>query len=459
MEIKQELFNKYREEAIKDLINIMKIRSVAGGSKITPEAPFGVEVKKVLDYALNLAEKMGFKVKYGKNNKYGYAEFGEGEQIMGIICHLDVVPPGDLSKWVKSPWDPIIENDEVFGRGALDDKGPTIMNMYALKYLKDQGWTPKKYKVRIIFGLTEETTWESIKSYIENEQIPDFSYTPDGEWPLIYSEKRIVNFDIVGPGIKSIEVTGEGAYNVVNDICTLTTKKDCNCVSTIINNIANEFETNNWEYSKNEKSLISKGKAAHGSTPELGVNAAINLARAVHKHKKGTKIALMDYIQHHFAENAHTMPKVFTDWEDDSGVVSINVGKLYVNANETRVCLDGRMPASYSEKDITDAIEKELKLNWPDLKLEVTDWEDPVYIDPKSEMAVKLLKIYQDVTKDYESKPLAIGGGTYARGIKNCIAFGAVSSMELMHNVNERISIKELENMLKIYIKAIYELA
>ncbi|WP_425288780.1 M20/M25/M40 family metallo-hydrolase [Spiroplasma endosymbiont of Acasis viretata] len=133
--------------------------------------------------------------------------------MFAILGHLDVVPPGNLEEWKISPFSPEIINDILYGRGVLDDKGPTIIILYCLKYLKDHGYQPNR-RIRVIFGLTEETTWDSINTYIKQEGTPTFGFTPDGMFPLVYAEKGIINLDIIGIGHKSIVINASDAYNV-----------------------------------------------------------------------------------------------------------------------------------------------------------------------------------------------------------------------------------------------------
>ncbi|MDI4568009.1 MAG: M20 family metallopeptidase, partial [Mycoplasma sp.] len=164
----------YFNDAIKDIQNIVRIPSFA--SKPEKDAPYGLAVKEVLEETLEICNKLGFKTYKDPENRYGYAEYGNGEKLFGIIGHLDVVPSGDLNKWDYPPFSGEIANNFLYGRGVLDDKGPTILNIYAIKYWMDQNWIPKTYKIRLIFGLTEETTWDSIDHYIKNEKVPDLGY-------------------------------------------------------------------------------------------------------------------------------------------------------------------------------------------------------------------------------------------------------------------------------------------
>ncbi len=78
----------------------------------------------------------------------------------------------------------------IYARGAIDDKGPTISVIYALKILKDLNIIPNK-RIRIILGTDEETSWYGIKRYLEKYEMPTIGFAPDANFPLIYAEKAL----------------------------------------------------------------------------------------------------------------------------------------------------------------------------------------------------------------------------------------------------------------------------
>ncbi|WP_308699429.1 Sapep family Mn(2+)-dependent dipeptidase [Spiroplasma poulsonii] len=241
----------------------MKIPSVRSAAQ--PNAPFGAGTKAVLDYAVNLAKELGFKTYQDPENRYGYVEYGTSAEIFAILRHLDVVPAGDLKKWDFKPFQPQISDGKLLGRGAFDDKGPTIINLYALKYLKDHNYQPD-YCIRLIFGLTEETDWASIKAYMAVEGTPALGYTPDGEFPVVYAEKGIINADIIGEGQKFVLLGGE-AYNCVANVVRYQ--------EPYLTDIKTKLDQKQIETDLEDDWLIVKGKASHGSLPERGINAAL----------------------------------------------------------------------------------------------------------------------------------------------------------------------------------------
>jgi len=132
MSLEQRIENM-REKIIKSAQEIIK-KSVKAPSK--DAMPFGEEIHNCFMYALNLCEELGFSTK-NIDNYSGHAEFGDGEEVVGILVHLDVVPEGD--NWTYPPYGGEIHDNKLFGRGSIDDKGPAIADIYAMKAIKNSG--------------------------------------------------------------------------------------------------------------------------------------------------------------------------------------------------------------------------------------------------------------------------------------------------------------------------------
>ena len=185
-----EYIDNLKEEIVKETCNLINIESVSEETG-NPDMPFGAGCKKVLDYTLELAQRLGFRTK-NIDNYCGYIEFGEGEKLVGIIGHLDVVPSGD--GWETPPFEANIRDKKIFGRGAIDDKGPVISALYAMKAIKDN--LKVNSRVRLILGLNEEKDWKCINHYKEKEEFPTIGFSPDAEFPCIYAEKGIATIYI-----------------------------------------------------------------------------------------------------------------------------------------------------------------------------------------------------------------------------------------------------------------------
>ena len=179
-----------KQDLLADTQSLLKIKSVLDEENQTDTAPFGVGVKEALEYMLNLGEKDGFTVK-NVDHVAGHIEMGEGEELLGILCHVDVVPEGD--GWSSDPYGAEIRDGKIFARGAIDDKGPTMAAYYAMKVIKELGLSLNK-RVRMIIGTDEESNWRCVNHYFEVEEMPTVGFAPDADFPIINAEKGICGF-------------------------------------------------------------------------------------------------------------------------------------------------------------------------------------------------------------------------------------------------------------------------
>lgn len=442
MEFNEKLLKtEYFSQAIAKIKEIVKIQSYA--QPPTPTAPYGPGVAAVLTYAINLAKELGFKTYCDKNNKYGYLEYGEGEEIFAILGHLDVVPPGNLKEWKVPPFTPEIINGILYGRGVLDDKGPTIIILYCLKYLKDHSYRPHR-RIRVIFGLTEETTWDSINTYMQKEGTPTFGFTPDGMFPLVYAEKGIVNLDIIGTGHEIITIKAGDAYNVTCSTSTIS--------GVDIKSFINIGKTKNYRMTNNEQQITIHGKPAHGSRPAEGINAGLRSLLILNELQ--IEHNLVKFVAAILQEDT-ALSKYFGDLDDESGSFTINVGIVEINSKTSKLGCNIRIPV---KTDLQEILKRLQKLLTPyNLTIKQQHYDKPLYMPQDSTIVTKLMAIYQEITGDKKAKPLAIGGGTYARAMANCVAFGAIfdNTNSTEHQYNECIKVDELWKAMLIYVRAI----
>lgn len=214
---------KRKEALIKDTQRLLHIKSILDEENATPDAPLGKEVKEALDYMLKLGERDGFVAK-NVGNVSGHLELGNGKELVGILCHVDVVPEGD--GWTSDPFGAEIRGGKMYARGALDDKGPTMAAYYAMKIVKELE-LPLTKRVRMIIGTDEESKWRCVEHYFKEEEMPTLGFAPDADFPIIHAEKGIADFDMVqtSPPNSKTESTIKVAsfmsgkrYNMVPDV-------------------------------------------------------------------------------------------------------------------------------------------------------------------------------------------------------------------------------------------------
>ncbi len=411
--------------------------------------PFGETTAACLQSALKIADGYGFKTK-NLENYAGYAEIGEGEKIIGILGHLDIVPAGD--GWTSNPFQLRIENGKVYGRGVLDDKGPVVASMIAMKIVKDMA-IPLNKRVRLIMGCNEENGSKCLKYYVEKEGHIDAGFTPDGDFPGVHGEKGMIALKFKGTPTKIKSVHGGLATNIVCDCCEISVEKNTFSQRTLEDYFLDQGLTYSFNEVDGLVKIVVRGTAAHASTPFLGINAISHTL-------VGLKQAGM---QDPFVDFFNQTIGVETDGSclglacsDEYGNLTSNVGIIRLEDGVIWGKIDIRFPVSMTSKQVLD----KLSCEHDGGDIEVLHVSEPLYFPTDHPLVKKLLKAYREVTKDEETQPVTMGGGTYARGIRNCIAFGGgfPGVDNHIHDVDEFIMLDELKLQTEIYVHAILEL-
>lgn len=414
----------YFSQMLSSLKELIRIPSVKAPKE--EGAPYGKDIKRALDYMLALGEKMGFTVK-NVDDRACHIEWGEGEELFGILAHLDVVPAGD--GWVHEPFGAEEEDGYIYGRGMQDDKGPAVAVLYAMYELKEQGFKPNK-RVRLILGCDEESGWSCIDHYFSKEEMPTSGFSPDGDFPIINSEKGVAHFRITYPyqngdnGFILKELSAGQRVNMVPD--------KASCV---------------YELGGREHTLFFEGKSAHGSTPECGINAAFPL---VNRMAELSDSPVFREISELFVENANG-EKLGLNITDDSGSLTLNLGTLSYDGSSVCVEIDIRHPFSISRDELIERLTAQISG-----KISPLGSHRPLFVPEDSPLVVTLKEAYQSVTGE-EAFCIAIGGATYARALDNAVAFGPIfpDSESTIHMKEERMLVSELHTMYEIYKKAL----
>lgn len=468
------MFKNYidKDELIKNLQELIKIPSVHEESQ-NPNVPFGINTVKALNYILDLGQRLGFRVK-NIDGYCGYIEFGSGDELIGIIGHLDVVPEGE--NWTYPPFEAKIVDNKIYGRGSIDDKGPVMASLYAMKAVMDyctKNSISINKRVRLILGLNEERDWKCIDYYKAHEEIPSIGFSPDADFPCIYAEKGLIspflimdysNFldkDIV---LKNINCN-DNPLNVVPKYCScnIATKNNITTsnINMVVNNLISEYNFNITTeiVNDNELKIISHGTQAHAAHPDLGVNAISRLIIVLDKLFKNYNIVVpifdlfTKYIGLDFNGN-----KLNINVPDESGELTLNVGKFYFENNDLKIGLNLRVPIDTKFELIENRFSK-ICNDFENVCCEFTGKKAPLHVSKDSYLVKTLCKIYNEVTSS-NVEPIAIGGATYARAFDNFVSFGAnlPGQKDMCHQTDEFISIDNLMITCNIYCAAIYRL-
>ncbi|TCO74389.1 Sapep family Mn(2+)-dependent dipeptidase [Marinisporobacter balticus] len=430
---------------IEDLKALIRIPSVYEEDE--SPYPFGKNIDDALKEMLAISDKLGFDTFYDPRGYYGYAEYGNGDEMIGVLGHLDVVPPGDLKKWDTQPFSPTIKEGKLFGRGTQDDKGPTLGAMYALKAIMDSGVNVNK-KVRFIYGTDEESLWRGIEEYKKKEKMPDYGFTPDADFPLIYAEKGLLQVNLVAKNETNIRLKGGDAYNSVPSEILYETKD--------ADSLVEALEKLNFEYKKNNRMITVMGKSVHAKDAEKGINAICRLLIAM--DKIGLKSKCIDFIVENILEDALAI-KIFGECKDDvSGALKFNIGKINMDENNETLNIDIRIPVSIDKEFVLNKLSKVVQ-KYGFIIVE-NDYLKSIYTPLDSKLVQTLMEAYVEITGDSKSLPVSSGGATYARAMDRCVAFGAAFpyTEETEHQPNECIKLDEMKMAIEIYACALLKL-
>ncbi|WP_175639941.1 dipeptidase PepV [Metabacillus schmidteae] len=456
---------KRKDDLIKDTQAFLRIKSVLDEESKTGDAPFGEGINEAFTHLLELGEKEGFTVK----NVDGYAGHielsGTSDEIVGVLCHVDVVPEGD--GWTSDPYSAEIRDGKIFARGAMDDKGPTIAAFYAMKIVKDLN-VPLSKNVRMIIGTDEESEWRCVDHYFKHEKMPELGFAPDADFPIIHAEKGIIDLTITQTQAEKEPQTdlilksfqSGRRYNMVPDYAEAVLKGKDNLAK--VEAMFNEFLKENdvigqCRLETDSLQLSVKGISAHAMEPNNGKNAGIILAIFLNK-------LVLDKKARHFVntiidkfEGDTRGNKLNIAFKDDiSGELTLNVGIIsYQDDQPGQIGINIRYPVTGNSEQI-----KEKMLQVDGFELQSFDDSKPHHVEKDHPLIQALQKVYEEQTGEH-AELIAIGGGTYARSLEAGVAFGPLfpGRPDVAHQKDEYIEIEDLLKATAIYAQAIYELA
>lgn len=454
---------KRREDFLEDLFTLLRIDSVRDDDKATEEAPVGPGPKEALEAFLKIGERDGFKTK-NFSNLAGHIEYGEGDETMGVLGHVDVVPVG--TGWDTDPFDPVVKDGRIYARGASDDKGPSMAAYYALKMIKELN-LPVSKKVRFIIGTDEESEWKGMDHYLSVEEAPDFGFSPDANFPIINGEKGNVTVYVESKGNsdggqnKLVSFQAGLRENMVpQDAVAVFDSEQPEGFEQAFIDFADGLPVTGTVATDGKRVTIEVvGKSAHGANPAAGENAGTYLAQFLSDYSFGGDAA-------NFLEAAATLlhddPKgeklsvAVTD--EVMGELTMNAGVFsYTEGEGGKIALNFRFPQGTTADKIEDTVKE--KVSSFGMTTSRGKDKEPHYVPGNDPLVQTLLDVYARQT-GLEAHEQVIGGGTYGRLLERGVAYGAMfpDSIDTMHQANEFMAVDDLMNAMAIYAEAIYEL-
>ncbi len=448
-----EILEDLRPQMVSSLQDWVRTPSVK--SEKEENAPFGKDIRKMLDKALDLCERLGFDT-FNADGFAGHAEMGEGsdEDALVILVHLDVVPVGD--GWTKEPFKGEIIDNVIYGRGTSDDKGPAVAALYAMYAVKQAG-IPLKRKVRIIFGCDEESGMEGLKYYKTKLSLPRSGFSPDASYPVINIEKGMLGVQInARPSKNGLQIiswsTGDRS-NVVPGISSAVVAAGEEILPEI-KEISQKYGFSAEAQKENDNMRITvTGAAGHAAYPQNAKNAiGAMLILLKELGVQGPVKTLAETIGMDYSGRGLGIAM-----EDSlSGKLTCNLGVIRVDADHVYATLDIRCPLLADR----DCALKIIKLHLPGFEIIKTMDTAPHFVPESSELIQKLLEAYNEVT-GLEKKAVATGGGTYAKMLEEGVAFGASfpGDPDVAHQADEHVDLDKLFDSMKIFAYSIIKLA
>lgn len=446
-----DIIESYREDFVRTLrswINVPSIKGEAGEN-----APFGRDVRKMLDQAMKTARDLGFEpVDYD-----GYAcdlKLGDAAEEIGVLGHLDVVPVGD--GWTRPPFEGVIENGRMYGRGTNDDKGPSLAALYAMRAIRDAG-LPLKKSIKLILGCDEESGWEDMAYYTAHAGMPEIGFSPDASFPLINTEKGMIHLTFRGPasgnGLKILQMCTGNRMNVIPG----ESKALLEGGEALAEQVRAYSEKTGLPYRAESSAegvwVTAEGIPGHSAYPEGRRNAIgmmLKLLKAL--GAEGTPAVLAEAVG--MESDGAGLGCACRD--DVSGPLTCNMGILRLEQGEWIGTLDLRCPITADLEQLKDSIAAHL----PGLSIENLELKAPHHVPAESELVRSLLAAYEEET-GWKGEPMSTGGGTYAKVLKQGVAFGALfpDEEDLAHQADEYAAIDRLMLAIRIYANALIRLA
>jgi succinyl-diaminopimelate desuccinylase len=469
---------QYERAMIADLQQLVRIQSVL--SEPAPGCPFGHGSAQALKFMLDRAATFGFRT-VNVDGYAGHAEIGEGDEIAGILVHLDTVPAGE--GWMTDPYDAVIRDGMIYGRGVIDNKGPAVSALYALKVLQEAR-VPFRRRLRVIFGTAEETSQDDMKVYFTREPVPDFGFTPDVGPAIYYGEMGIHdvrierNFDPEDPS-PIIRMYAGSAPNVVPDHCRVELCKDRlrelklwqEILSRMTHEQPDRYQMDEGEHGQT-MTLTTRGKAAHGGNPQQGINAIslmldwlkplteertlLSSTRASAVYGSSSIHKMLNWIHHSIGYELDGCSLGIACRDEPTGELIVNMGMIQLDRTRGSITLNVRHPAQVEPSFVTQGLERAIATT--KMQLHVESYLPPVYVPTNHPLIVKLVRAYETIMGD----PPALrttSGGTYAKWMNNNgVGFGGVWSETFPHQAGECMRIDEWMKLSRIITQAAYEL-
>lgn len=410
-----------RERMIDMWLDLIRIPSVR--SEPVPGAPFGENCAQALKKATEYGKEMGLITHLEADRGYSLIAYGEGEKTIGIFGHSDVVPAGE--GWLYTqPFDPIIRDGVVFGRGCGDNKSGVMAALFATQIIKECQ-LPVKSRIQVFVGSNEESGMGDMEAFVANEAMPDLSLVPDSSYPCSLGEKSHLKQwnRCKTPLVDILNFRGDGAFNIVLDRAEVTLKHTPERMSELHDKVRNNEAFQLEQTAEGDILLTAKGASKHSAYLEGSVNAMILACKVLaeceticetDRAQMQTLVRLMDG---YYGEG---MGIAF----EEPGFGKLTCANGMVKVEDRKLCVS--VDIRYGTGLPGEKLEAQLDKAWSAAGWELTyrDNHNGMKVDPNSPIPELLTELTCEITGE-QYKPYWMAGGTYSRHLKNTYTVGS----------------------------------